>query len=114
MEIRKSEDKLPDSLMAGLLEHVACYLQTGQMRSAHQARLILECLATHPLASTDLRERGERLADVLEVSCSTAPVRVSAKGVVIPRTPGLSGSMRGLQGLESRPWLTWEWAGDAA
>lgn len=48
------EDKLPDSLMAGLLEHMACYLQTGRIRSIHQARVLLERIATHPSASHEL------------------------------------------------------------
>lgn len=62
------EDQLPDSLLAGLLEHMACYLQTGRARSIHQARVLLDRIATHPSASHELRECGRHLSEVLEDS----------------------------------------------
>gem|GEM_PF-2234099 len=57
---------LSDGLMAGLLEHMACFLLTGRPRSIHQARLLLNHIATHPAASRDLRESGRYLSEVLE------------------------------------------------
>jgi len=89
------EDKVPDSLLAGLLEHMACYLQTGRIRSAHQARLLLDRIATHPSASDDLRERGRHLSEVLEDSLAFSCEPGACKA-------------------EPRPWLTWEWLEEAA
>lgn len=84
-----------DKLLAGVLEHLACYLQTGGVRSAHQAGLLLEHLAAHPVASDELRERVRRLQDVLEegLEFSAPPARA--------RVP-------------AAPWLTWRWLEDAA
>lgn len=52
-------------LIAGLMEHLACHLQTGRPRSAHLARLLLDRLAAETDSDT-LRERCQQLREILE------------------------------------------------
>ncbi len=69
-------------LIAGLLEHLACHLQTGRPRSAHLARLLLDRLA----AETDsdiLRERCQQLREVLEEQGEASQARyVSSRRLI--------------------------------
>ena len=52
-------------LIAGLMEHLVCHLQTGRPRSAHVARLLLDRLAAETDSDT-LRERCQQLREILE------------------------------------------------
>jgi hypothetical protein len=83
-------------LIAGLLEHLACHLQTGRPRSAHLARLLLDRLASET-ASETLRERCQQLWEVLEERSEQSQART------VP-----------LRRQGPMPWLTWECLGEAA
>lgn len=59
------EALLNGQLLAGLLEHLACYIQTGRPKSAHLASMLLERLATDPTTRAELGEYSQHLGDVL-------------------------------------------------
>lgn len=84
-------------LMAAVIEHLACYIQSGRPRSAHLAMLLLDRLAGDGAADARLRERCRQLSDVLEDRGETPPIPVAA-----PASP-----LR-------KPSLTWESLGEAA
>lgn len=65
-DISVSLDAVPARTVAGVLEHLACWLQTGRVRSAHQALVLLERVAIDPDAEPCLRQQGARLAEVIE------------------------------------------------
>ncbi|MBM4180203.1 MAG: hypothetical protein FJ209_01435 [Betaproteobacteria bacterium] len=92
-------DNRPD-LMAAVLEHLACYMQTGRPRSAHLASLLLGHMAHDPAVDAELGERCRLLVEVLE-SLETRDARV--RPAPAPR-------------LQARraPWLIWECLGEAA
>jgi hypothetical protein len=56
---------MPAQLIAGVLEHFACYLQTGSVQAAQRAVLLLERLALDPDVDGDVREHGRALAETL-------------------------------------------------
>ena len=68
-------------LIAGLMEHLACHLQTGRPRAALLARMLLDRLATETSSDT-LRERCQQLRDVLEERNEVPQARSSS-----PRRP---------------------------
>ena len=49
-------------LIAGVMEHFACYLQTGSAQAGHRAVLLLERLALDPDVDDGVREHSEELA----------------------------------------------------
>ncbi len=76
------ETKSTDTdLIAGLMEHLACHLQTGRPRAALLARMLLDRLATETSSDT-LRERCQQLGDVLEEQDEVPQARSSS-----PRRP---------------------------
>lgn len=88
-----------DDLMAGALEHLACYLQTGRIRSGRRAALLLSRLAQATEANEAIREQCLRLGDVLDdllpqvdPAHAREPVRPAA----------------------GPPWLVWETVAEAA
>ncbi len=99
MNLPAATDNRPD-LMAAVLEHLACYLQTGRPRSAHLASLLLARIAVEPDVDAELRERCRLLLEVLE-SFETRDARIC-------QAPSLRVSAR------PAPWLTWECLGEAA
>lgn len=56
---------MPAQLIAGVLEHFACYLQTGSLQAAHRAVLLLERLALDPDVDGAVREHGRTLAETI-------------------------------------------------
>jgi hypothetical protein len=78
-------------LMAGIIEHLACYIQSGRPRSAHLAALLLDRLARDNALDESLRDQCKSLIDVL----IEQPGRPSA---VLDR----------LTQAPARPWLVWE------
>ncbi len=66
-------ETVPARLVAGVLEHLACYLQTGRTRSARQAMVLLGRLSGDAEAEPCLREHGGRLAEVLEDRLAALP-----------------------------------------
>ena len=56
---------MPTQLIAGVLEHFACYLQTGSVQAAHRAALLLERLALDPDVDNGVRKHGEELAQAI-------------------------------------------------
>ena len=56
---------MPAQLIAGVLEHVACFLQSGSAQAAHRAALLLERLALDPDVDDGVREHGEELAEAI-------------------------------------------------
>lgn len=99
MSFPAATDNRPD-LMAAVLEHLACYMQTGRPRSAHLASLLLARIADEPDVDADLRERCRLLDEVLE-SLETRDARVR----LVPSMPASA---------RPTPWLTWECLGEAA
>jgi hypothetical protein len=85
------------ALLAAVIEHLACHLQTGRPRSLHLATLLLERLAADEGAGEPLRERCMELQAVLEERSS--PVSP------LPIRPG---------NLPGQPWLTWQVVQEAA
>ncbi len=63
---------MPTQLIAGVLEHFACYLQTGSVQAAHRAVLLLERLALDPDVDEGVREHGEELAEAIHRSLGAA------------------------------------------
>jgi len=53
-------------LMAGIIEHLACYIQSERPRSAHLAALLLDRLAQDHAIDDPLRERCRELGEVLD------------------------------------------------
>ncbi|OGA60825.1 MAG: hypothetical protein A3G81_23905 [Betaproteobacteria bacterium RIFCSPLOWO2_12_FULL_65_14] len=51
-------------MIAAVLEHFTCYLQTGSAKAARRAVLLLERLALDP----DVDERVRELAETMEAS----------------------------------------------
>jgi hypothetical protein len=78
-------------LMAGIIEHLACYIQSGRPRSAHLAALLLDRLAGDAALDDALREHCKSLVDVL---------------IEQPGRP--AGACDRAPDLPSRPWLVWE------
>jgi hypothetical protein len=85
-------------LMAAVIEHLACYIQTGRPRSARLARLLLDRLAGDDDTEDPLRERCLQLSEVLEDRDEDPQARSAAS----PRARRQS------------PWLTRECLGEAA
>lgn len=56
---------MPAQLIAGVMEHVACYLQSGSGRAAHRAVLLLERLALDSDVDEAMREHAQDLADAI-------------------------------------------------
>lgn len=52
-------------LIAGVLDHFACYLQTGSAQAGHRAVLLLERLALDPDVDDGLCEHGQELAEAI-------------------------------------------------
>lgn len=99
MTAHTATDNRPD-LMAAVLEHLACYMQTGRPRSAHLAGLLLGRMAHDPDVDADLGARCRLLMEVLE-GLETRDTRVRL-------APSMRASAR------PAPWLTWECLEDAA
>lgn len=55
-------------LIAGVLEHLACYLQTGSVQAAHRAALLLGRIARDADIDERVREHGRALADTIEAA----------------------------------------------
>lgn len=85
------------ALLAAVIEHLACHLQTGRPRSIHLATLLLERLAADDRAGELLQDRCTQLQAVLEERA--APV------LPLPNRPG---------NLPGQPWLTWQVVQEAA
>lgn len=83
-------------LMAAVIEHLACYLQTGRPRSAHLAKLLLERLAADA-ENEALGECCQQLSEILEDSGEEPAPRNAP-----------------LRKHGPAPWLTWECLGEAA
>jgi len=58
----------PAQLVAGVLEHFACYLKTGSRQAVHRAVLLLERLVLDPEADEGIREHGRELAETIEIA----------------------------------------------
>ncbi len=88
-------------LMAAVIEHLACYIQSGRPRSAHLATLLLDRLAGDAAADPRLRERCRQLSEVLEHRGEALPGPATGPATIAaaPRR---------------QPWLTWECQGEAA
>ena len=99
MSFPTATDNRPD-LMAAVLEHLACYMQTGRPRSAHLATLLLGRMAHDPEVEADLGERCRLLVEVLE-NLETRDTRVRL-------VPSMHAKAR------PAPWLTWECLEQAA
>ena len=56
---------MPAQLVAGVLEHIACYMRSGSVQAAHRAVLLLERLARDPVVDEAVRERGRELSDTI-------------------------------------------------
>lgn len=52
-------------LIAGVMEHVACYLQSGSAQAAHRAVLLLQRLALDSETDQALRAHAEDLAEAI-------------------------------------------------
>ncbi len=52
-------------LIAGVMEHVACYLQCGSVQAAHRAVLLLERLALDSDVDAAVREHAQDLAEAI-------------------------------------------------
>ena len=82
-----------DVLLAGALEHLACYLLTGRTRAARRACMLLECLAQSAEVSENVRDQCLRLGEILDdLLPQQAPT--SARPQVQP--------------LVGQPWLVWQ------
>lgn len=90
-------DKAPAALLAAVIEHLACHLQTGRPRSAHLAMLLLDRIANDGKADDLLRERCLQLQEVLE-----------ERAIPLPMAPARPVNVPG------QPWLTWQVLGEAA
>lgn len=55
---------MPAQMIAAVLDHFTCYLQTGSAQAAQRALLVLERLACDP----DVDERVRELAESMETS----------------------------------------------
>ncbi len=53
-------------LVAGLLEHIACVLQSGCPQAARRALLLVDRIVGRPDAGTSMRAHAEHLQDALE------------------------------------------------
>lgn len=89
-------------LIAGVMEHLACFLQTGRPRSAHLALMLLDRLARDAESDVDtaLAEHCRHLRDVLEdrlAAHASPPQPVPEKTRVAVAANG-----------KRAPWLTWE------
>lgn len=82
-----------DELIAGVLEHLACYLQTGRIRSGRRAAMLLARLAQTTEANEAIREQCLRLGDVLDDLLPQAEPTPA-------RTP--------IRSAAPQPWLVWE------
>jgi hypothetical protein len=85
-------------LMTAVIEHLACYIQTGRPRSARLAILLLDRLARDGGTDDTLRERCHQLSEVLEGREEEPQVRPASSP----------------HALRQSPWLTWEYLGEAA
>ncbi len=61
---------MPTRIIAAVLEHVTCYVQTGSAKAAQRAVLLLERLTHDPDVDEAVRERGYELAETLELALS--------------------------------------------
>lgn len=52
-------------LIAGVMEHFACYLQSGSVQAAHRAALLLERLALDSEVDRAVREHAQDLAEAI-------------------------------------------------
>jgi len=82
-----------DVLLAGALEHLACYLLTGRTRAARRACMLLECLAQSAEVSENVRDQCLRLGEILD--------NLLPQHAPTPARP----SVRPLAG---QPWLVWQ------
>ena len=82
-----------DVLLAGALEHLACYLLTGRTRAARRACMLLECLAQSAEVSENVRDQCLRLGEILD---DLLPQQAPA-----PARPQV-------QPLVGQPWLIWQ------
>lgn len=57
---------MPTQLIAGVLKHFACYLQTGSAQAGHRAALLLERLALDQDIDVGVREHSEELAEAIQ------------------------------------------------
>lgn len=85
-------------LMAGVIEHLACFIQSGRPRSAKLATLLLDRLAQEGACDAALGERCRQLIEVLE-GRGDEPSGIPGAAPARPR---------------QTPWLTWECLGEAA
>ncbi|MEW5787404.1 MAG: hypothetical protein AB1899_06080 [Pseudomonadota bacterium] len=85
------------ALLAAVIEHLACHLQTGRPRSAHLAMLLLERISAVEQTDPGLRERCLQLQEVLAERAG----------------PGIRPGIRPAT-LPGQPWLTWHVTGEAA
>lgn len=63
---------MPVQIIAAVLEHVTCYVQTGSVKAAQRAVLLLERLTLDPDVDEAVRERGCELAESIEVALTLA------------------------------------------
>lgn len=103
MNAASAENRGHADLMAAVIEHLACYIQSGRPRSAHLARLLLDRLALSAGADEKLREHCWQLCEVLEdrdgFGLDHAQTAIRPAIQPAPR---------------ARPWLTWRYEGEAA
>ena len=59
---------MPAQMMAAVLEHFACYVQTGSVKAAHRALVLLERLARDAAIDENVREQGCDLAEIIEAA----------------------------------------------
>lgn len=59
-------EQTPARMVAGALAHLARHMETGCLRSAYLAALLLERVATDPEADDHLRRHARELVDILD------------------------------------------------
>jgi hypothetical protein len=62
---------MPAEIMAAVLENVTCYVQTGSVKAARRAVLLLERLSLDRDVDERVRERGGELAESIEAALNS-------------------------------------------
>lgn len=99
------------TLIAGVLEHLACHLQSGRPRSAMLAAMLLNRLSHDTEISVALRQQAHHLCEVLETlrheppAWAGSPPPSPAWHIDAPAARAVP---RAAERPRPQPWLTWE------